>query len=603
MLEIRFRLFAVAKRDKSSGHQGIYLSRVVPCYILKNRKGSMRSFWLSLLFISSLLVESSSVQAQNPLESKTAAAPNTEKCSVAGTVVRKGTNEPIHFARVSLENTAEGQKKLHAVTDGDGKFSLKDVNPGEYHLSVTRNGYVSESYGARMPMDPGLPLNVTPGKHMDDLIFRMTPAGIITGRVRDENGEPLAGAQVTALLTNFSEGKRTLIPASAVEANDLGEYRLYNLTPGKYLLSAGFESNSGMRRAFTAFLGGREDREAMVTTYFPGTTDPAQAASVSVDPGAELHSMDFSIMPSGLFHIRGRVLGVSSGTSGFAGGVMLRKGNSRLMTMMPEKTSAVNQKDGTFDLDEVAPGSYDIIAFEMSENTPQMTHRTVEVRGADVDGVVLTFEPSVTIKGHMHWDVKPAAEVSLSVSLSPDEEAFGQRPNAEVQPDGSFELSGVAADSYSVNVEGPAPDAYLKSAQFGSTDALGVINVSSGSAAELDLMVGARGAHIQGVVTNSDPVPVPGVWVTLIPEEKNRKQKRLYQSVRSGANGKYEFRGVAPGTYDLFSWDSVQEHEWDDPDFLKAYQSKAISVTVGEGETKSQNLTTIRTKTEGETKP
>jgi hypothetical protein len=562
----------------------------------------MRSFWPSLLFISSWLVVFP-VHAQNPPELKLGAAPGTEKCSVAGTVVRKGTNEPIHFARVALESDVEGQKKLHAVTDADGKFSLKDIFPGEYRLSVTRNGYVRESYGSRTPMDPGLPLHLGPGKRMEDLIFRMTPAGIITGRVRDENGEPLAGALVTALLTNFSEGKRTLIPASVVEANDLGEYRLYNLIPGKYLLSAGFESNSGMNRAFVRFLGGHEDREALVTTYYPGTSDPSEAASVSVDPGAELRSMDFSILPSGLFHIRGRVLGVSSGSSGFAGGVMLRKGNSRLMAMMPEKTSVVNQKDGTFDLDEVAPGSYDIIAFEMSENTPHMTHRAVEVRGADVDGVVLTFEPSVTIKGHLRWDVKPAADVSLTVSLVPDEEALAQRPSAEVQPDGSFELNGVTTDSYSLSVEGAAPDAYLKSAQFGSADALGMLNVSSGSAAELDLTVGAHGAHIQGVVANSDPVPVAGVWVTLIPEEKNRKQRRLYQSVRSGANGKYEFRGVAPGTYDLFSWDSAQEHEWDDPDFLKPYQNKAASITVGEGETKSQDLTTIRPKSEGETKP
>lgn len=220
-----------------------------------------------------------------------------------------------------------------------------------------------------------------------------------------------------------------------------------------------------------------------------------------------------------------------------------------------------------------------------------------------MDGVQIAFEPSVSIKGRLHWDVKPAADVTLDVSLLSDEESFGQSPRAEVQSDGSFELKGVTPDSYSLNVEGPAPDAYLKSAQYGSSDALGAVNVSSGSTLELDLTVGAHGAHIQGVVTNSDPVPVSGVWVTLIPEERDRKQKRLYQSVRSGANGKYEFRGVAPGTYDLFSWDAVEEHEWDDPDFLKPHQSKSVSITVGEGETKSQDLTTIRTKSDGETKP
>ena len=102
---------------------------------------------------------------------------------------------------------------------------------------------------------------------------------------------------------------------------------------------------------------------------------------------------------------------------------------------------------------------------------------------------------------------------------------------------------------------------------------------------------------------NSDPVPVTGVWVTLIPEDSNRNQKRLYQSVRSGANGKFEFRGVAPGNYSLFSWDNVEEHEWDDPEFLKPFRSKAFSVRVAEGDSKTADLAVIRTKSEEDSKP
>jgi hypothetical protein len=113
----------------------------------------------------------------------------------------------------------------------------------------------------------------------------------------------------------------------------------------------------------------------------------------------------------------------------------------------------------------------------------------------------------------------------------------------------------------------------------------------------------ARGAHIQGVVMNSDPVPVSGVWVTLILEDSKRDQKRLFNSARSGANGKFEFRGVAPGNYTLFSWDNIEEHEWDDPEFLKPFKSKGVSVRVAEGETKTADLTVIRTKNEAETKP
>jgi hypothetical protein len=552
------------------------------------------------ILLVGLLVSSAASGQSTPAP----ASSKAEKCSVAGMVVRKGSNEPIHFAHITLANVGDEQKSFHDTTASDGRFSFKDVPPGEYRVTVTRNGFVTESYGARHPMDPGLPLTLSSGKQADDLIFRMTPAAIITGHVRDENGEALPWAQVTALLSYFVQGKRTLMPASSSTTNDLGEYRLFNLPSGKYLLSAGYEMSQAVGMSMAVAIGSREQREGLTTTYYPGTSDPLQAAAVNVEPGAEIHSMDFSLRPSGVFHIRGHVSGLSPGRAGFGGAVILRKGNSRLSAAMPERTAAVKTEDGTFDIEQVASGSYEIIAFEFAGDTPRMVHRPVEVGGADVDGVDLAFEPGVTIAGHLRWEDKAAApNVPLQISLEQDEQAFGIHPTAEVQPDGSFELKNVGVDSYWVNVTGPAPDAYLKTAQYGSSDALGNFRVSSSSGAALELVGSTHGAHIQGIVMNADPVPVSGVWVTLIPENSNRDQKRLFQSVRSRVNGKFEFRGAAPGSYSLFSWDNIEEHEWEDPEFLKRFKSQGVSIRVTEGETKTADLTVIKMTSEEETKP
>jgi hypothetical protein len=45
------------------------------------------------------------------------------------------------------------------------------------------------------------------------------------------------------------------------------------------------------------------------------------------------------------------------------------------------------------------------------------------------------------------------------------------------------------------------------------------------------------------------------------------------------------------------------EHEWDDPEFLKAFKSKGVAIRVTEGETKTAELTVIRIKNEQETRP
>jgi hypothetical protein len=68
---------------------------------------------------------------------------------------------------------------------------------------------------------------------------------------------------------------------------------------------------------------------------------------------------------------------------------------------------------------------------------------------------------------------------------------------------------------------------------------MGTFRVSGDSGGSLELLVGAQGARVSGVVTNSDPVVMPGAWVALIPEETKQKQKRLYQSVKTDASGKY----------------------------------------------------------------
>src|SRR5260370_2522955 len=81
----------------------------------------------------------------------------------------------------------------------------------------------------------------------------------------------------------------------------------------------------------------REQREGLTTTYYPGTSDPLQAATINVEPGAEIRSMDFSLRPSGVFHIRGHISGLGPGPAGFGGAGMLGKGKSRFRAAMPER--------------------------------------------------------------------------------------------------------------------------------------------------------------------------------------------------------------------------------------------------------------------------
>ena len=74
-----------------------------------------------------------------------------------------------------------------------GKFAMKDIEAGKYRLNVNRNGYVSTSYGARAPGRPGTTLALVRGQNLKDIVFRLSPHAVITGRILDEDGEPLPG--------------------------------------------------------------------------------------------------------------------------------------------------------------------------------------------------------------------------------------------------------------------------------------------------------------------------------------------------------------------------------------------------------------------------
>ena len=59
-----------------------------------------------------------------------------------------------------------------------------------------------------------------------------------------------------------------------------------------------------------------------------------------------------------------------------------------------------------------------------------------------------------------------------------------------------------------------------------------------------------------------------------------------------------DLRGLAPGSYKLFSWVGIEDGEWEDADFLKPFEEKGEAVEVQEEDVKSVNLKLMETKSE-----
>ncbi len=60
---------------------------------------------------------------------------------------------------------------------------------------------------------------------------------MLRGRVTDEDGDPLAGAEVSALRQTFVTGHKHWEQVGSERTNDLGEYRIANLPAGSVFIS------------------------------------------------------------------------------------------------------------------------------------------------------------------------------------------------------------------------------------------------------------------------------------------------------------------------------------------------------------------------------
>jgi hypothetical protein len=194
--------------------------------------------------------------------------PATATGSIEGIVVRLGTTTPIAGADVELsrvEGTAAaplppGAAEVFATaltiagnnralvpaaiasevryikTGEDGKFAFRNLKEGKYRLVSVRIGgmYQPAEYGQRNPLGRGFNFPLAVGQAFKDAKLEMAPTGAITGKVTDENGQPIGHARVSALVPRVEDGRRYLAVLAAVHSDDKGNYRLFWLPPGQY---------------------------------------------------------------------------------------------------------------------------------------------------------------------------------------------------------------------------------------------------------------------------------------------------------------------------------------------------------------------------------
>ena len=536
---------------------------------------------------------------------------DTEKqfSAVAGEVLRLDTGEPLKKAQVTLHSHAGDGFSAYRVTDDQGRFSIENIPTGAYRLEVSRNGFVDNEYGQKKSGRSGAILTLSPGQHLTDLVFKMTRSAAISGHVYDEDGEPIPHAEVMCYRASRLQGKEERTDNyQPVATNDLGEFRIFDLRPGRYYVVAIYHLslNVGFRMGNLH----REVESSYPSTYYPNTTDPAKAIAIAVNGGDEIQAIDFQIRPARFVTVSGRVTNTVPAPPHTTAEVYLVSRASGLAEAKQSLYDSTDLKDGQFAIHNVPPGLYTLSASWTDRGVPERYsgRRSLEVGNTDLDGVVVTIAPGVNVSGRVVWEGSPTVDTQeLAVWLHNVDENFPYYRQQLPKADGSFVLKNITEGTYRprVDMQRMQQDTfYMKSARYGTLSVSDSgFTVQPGGDLRLEITLSSRTAQVNGTVLTSDSFPASGVTVVLIPEAARRSLREYYRYATTDQNGRFSIKGITPGDYKLFSWDSEGGNEWSDSEWydaawLRPYETKGESIHVDESDNKSVNLTLIETKSD-----
>jgi protocatechuate 3,4-dioxygenase beta subunit len=323
---------------------------------------------------------------------------------IAG-VVLDDTTAPLRRARVALTRLESGGATASVSTDDAGRFAFRELPAGRYRLRSSKPAWLDGSYGARRPGAPGLSLPLAAGQHLAGVTITMIRGAVISGTVTGRSAEPLPDAEVTLYrdtpgwASSDSAIDRATVAGHA-RTDDRGQYRIYGLLPGSYLLAGSWSGASAPESS--ASNGPR--REGYTLTFYPGVVDASASQKILVRAGEQRLDLDVPL----LWRPYGRVTGtIVSRLTAAPTGVDVQLMPARPGFDPSMAATARASGDGRFEFADVAPGRYALLAHALVEpaaaTSPLLTTRVPVFGFADIRVDAGEVQPSIEMMpaGHL----------------------------------------------------------------------------------------------------------------------------------------------------------------------------------------------------------
>lgn len=512
--------------------------------------------------------------------------------TIRGRVVDSATGEPIPEASVFVDSTqtafrggrmalAPGQPEDgFGTTDEQGRFTLSNVPPGKRVLTaVYVQGFMNTSTKH---------LEAAAGQTIEDVELRIRRPATVAGRVFDDKGEPLQGAVVQVVVSEYHAGKSRPYLNSSARTNEEGEYELKHLVPAGRklrLMATWFPRNFRALAAADAPIDPKQRRPAYSRVFYPGAPDLQGGTVLELNSGERREGIDFQLWREPSLCIEGKIAAPSDVS------------RLRLVVNHDEPSFGSTRRGGAsigFSLTEVlegtrdfricglARGSYRLYVHDEHGGAGLRMYGTANAVLTDQDvkdvEIVVTLPWKIPVR--VEWADRPpreAPEGRVRVLLRPltRNALHGEQNNGTSAIPGDTALEKVPVDEYTVSVVLPGVDPtraptglglkpadanastglYVKDIRYGNESVFGSKPLRAGSQptdTAIRVMLGHDAGTVSAKATDGEGKATGDAFVYLLPMDA-RDEADLADRLIAGQTdqqGVYTWpRSIPPGTY------------------------------------------------------
>jgi protocatechuate 3,4-dioxygenase beta subunit len=543
-------------------------------------RGSRRSLIVAcalLLFPSVFAAQSSSSpQSQSP----------GATLRIAGTIGNAIGGNPLARARVTIADARNRQNVQSMITSEDGRFEFKQLSPGKYSLQGAKRGFIPAFYDEHEGFSTAIVTGV--GLDTENLVLRLAPSAVLSGKILDELGDPVREATVSLYREDRQVGVGRINKFRVVNTDDQGTYEFAHLDAGSYFISATAKPWYALHPV-SSHQPGTENLPTLIdqsldaaypTTYYGDSTEPDDATPIPIRGGDHLQA-DIHLHPVPALHLIFHI--PENGNHNFTMPLLQKPSFDGVEDI--EHNGIQQVSPGEFEITGVAPGRYSV-RMPGTGQGDQDNEVDLTTNGQEVD--MPTAQHTSTVKATIQ--VLGEAELPPQIELALRNSKMRIVAWREMDAKGDVEFQNLAPGKYDV-LAGSRPKAYsvVQMSSDGSVTAGHTLNVTAGASMTVALSLAGGAVNVEGFAKRAAKA-TSGAMVVLVPKDPEANRE-LFRRDQSDQDGSFLLRSIIPGSYTIVAIENGWDLDWSRPGVIAHYANHGQTITVTDHTQSTMHLT------------